>query len=246
MGNKMNHGFTIIEVMLFLAVTGALAVAILVGSGISINQQRYRDSVNTMKSFLQLQYSEATNVSNDRTGEEGCLDGVIGGTPPIAPQPRGTSNCIILGRYITIDASGTMLTASDVVGSRKSSSDAANDLDEIRNNYTLGLSTLDQDEKNVDWGAQIVAPKTTTPQALTVLIIRSPLSGSIMTFVAEGERVALTTLINGGILSTERNLCINAEVGSFVGKRQAVRISAYAASQSAIEIPSESESICDA
>ena len=48
-----SKGFTIIEVMLFLAVTGALAVAILVGSGVAIGQQRYKDSVNSLQSFIQ-------------------------------------------------------------------------------------------------------------------------------------------------------------------------------------------------
>ena len=44
MGAKTQNGFTIIEVMLFLAITGMLAAAILVGSGVAIGQQRYRDS----------------------------------------------------------------------------------------------------------------------------------------------------------------------------------------------------------
>lgn len=246
MGNTTHRGFTIIEVMLFLAVTGALAVAILVGSGVAINQQRYKDSVNTMKSFLQTQYSEATNVTNSRTGDEGCSNAVIGSAPSVTLQPRGTSDCIILGRYITIDATGTKLTASDVVGSRLTNTDALNDLLEIKTNYVLGLSTVDQDESDVEWGSQIVKPSTTTAQPLSILIIRSPLSGSIMTFVYDGVAPDLAAVVSSGILPTNKNLCINAEPGSFVGKRQAVRINAFAASQSAIEIPSESESVCDA
>jgi len=66
MVTKTQGGFTVIEVMLFLAVTGLLAVGILVGSGVAIGQQRYRDSVNTLKSYIQQQYSEVTSVINNR------------------------------------------------------------------------------------------------------------------------------------------------------------------------------------
>ena len=40
MGKQNTTGFTVIEVMLFLAVTGLLAIGILVGSGVAIGQQR--------------------------------------------------------------------------------------------------------------------------------------------------------------------------------------------------------------
>ena len=50
MAAKTNNGFTVIETMLFLGVAGALTMGVLVGSGASINQQRYRDSVNSLKS----------------------------------------------------------------------------------------------------------------------------------------------------------------------------------------------------
>ena len=81
MGIKTDSGFTIIEAMLFLAVAGALTVAVLAGSGAAINQQRYKDSVNSFKSLLQQQYSEATNVVNDRDGTQACANAVVVRTP---------------------------------------------------------------------------------------------------------------------------------------------------------------------
>ena len=45
--NKLSGGFTIIEVMLFLAVSGVLAAGILATVGGTIGAQRYRDAVDS-------------------------------------------------------------------------------------------------------------------------------------------------------------------------------------------------------
>jgi type II secretory pathway pseudopilin PulG len=248
MGINRQPGFTIIEVMLFLAVTGMLAVAILVGSGVSIGQQRYRDSVNTFKSFIQQQYNETTNVVNSRTGDSACVNAMVE-TPPEnvpAPQSRGTSECVILGRFITVGANGADVTAENVVGYRTSPTTppAATDLAELTTNYTLGVSPIDKDTNQVEWGAHIVKPKTSTAQPLSVLIVRSPLSGSVMTFVSESVQTNLNALVATGINKINHDVCVDADAGSFVGTRQAIRINAYASSGSAIEIPSEGDGIC--
>ena len=46
-------GFTIIEMMLFLAVSGAMAAGIMVGVGATVNAQRYRDATHSLVSFFQ-------------------------------------------------------------------------------------------------------------------------------------------------------------------------------------------------
>ena len=252
MGIRKQAGFTIIEVMLFLAVTGMLTVAILVGSGISISQQRYRDSVNTLKSLIQEQYSEAANVSNDRGNDASCANAVIAQPPdPVPnPQPRGTSDCVIMGRLFTVGDNGIDLTISNVVGYRTSTTAPAEatDLLELQKNYKITASPIDTEQNQVEWGAKIVKPKTTTLEPLSIMIIRSPLSGSIMTFVGDGVAGGangLNTLAAAGLNTSARNICLDAEVGTFVGKRQAIRINALASSASAIEIPSESEGVCD-
>lgn len=252
MGIRKNAGFTIIEVMLFLAVTGMLTVAILVGSGVSINQQRYRDSVNTLKSFIQDQYSEATNVTNSRSGDSACTNAVVAQPPESVPtpQPRGTSECVLMGRLVTVGDNGVDLVASNVVGYRTSQTapTEGTDLLELTTNYRIAVSPIDAEDSQVEWGARIVKPKTTTVEPLSIMIIHSPLSGAIMTFVGDGVATganALNALASAGINNKSRDICIDAEQGSFVGKRQAVRINAFASSASAIEIPSESEGVCD-
>lgn len=239
MGINKNHGFTIIEVMLFLAVTGALTIAILAGAGVQINQQRYRDSVSSLKSFLQAQYSEVTNVINDRGNNWECTDG----TPQEATnggQPRGTSNCVILGRLVTVDGSGTQLTASNVVGFKPATPDDANgDIEELQS-YDMSVTTIGQETDEVSWGARIVNPQNlANPQSMAMLIVRSPLSGAVLTFTSNGvepTQEGLRGMIVPGNMQ-QRDLCVDPSAGSLVGQRLAVRIAAYASNQSAIETP---------
>lgn len=244
MGTYRQTGFTVIEVMLFLAVTGLLAIGILVGSGISIGQQRYRDSVNSVKSYIQQQYNEVANVVNGRNKGWTCdSNGTVSEVP--SGQARGTSDCVILGRYITVDATGTKLLASNVVGYRIPGAPVAtSDVAELAN-YRLSSSPIESETEEVPWGAQIVKQKTTTPQPFSFLILRSPLSGSIFTFTAEGEPANLATLVTVANTSNVGHLCLNADAGTFVGKRMEVRVDAQATSQSAVYIPEESDSVCD-
>jgi type II secretory pathway pseudopilin PulG len=247
MGSKTNNGFTIIEVMLFLAVTGALAVAILVGAGVSIGQQRYRDSVNSLKSFVQTQYNEVTNVVNDRDKNWTCdANGNVTSNQTGDGEPRGTSDCVILGRFITVDDTGTKVSSSNVIGYRHpNATTAGSDIAELRTNYDLTLSPINPETTEISWGAQVVQPKTTTPMPISMLILRSPLSGSVMTFTQDGVQTNVANMIVVANTTGEKNLCVNAEVGSFVGKRLAVQISAYATNQGAVQIPPESAGLCD-
>lgn len=239
MGIKKNHGFTIIEVMLFLAVTGALTIAILAGAGIQINQQRYRDSVSSLKSFLQAQYSEVTNVINDRGNNWECNDSGVAEEVTNGGQPRGTSNCVILGRLVTVDSSGAQLTASNVVGFKPTNEDSDGDLQELQR-YNMSVTTVGQETGEVSWGARIVNPQNlANPQSMAMLIVRSPLSGAVLTFTSNGVepiQEGLRNMIVSGNMQ-QRDLCVDPSAGSLVGQRLAVRIAAYASNQSAIETP---------
>lgn len=246
MSVKTDNGFTVIEVMLFLGVTGLLAIGVLAGSGVAIGQQRYRDSVNTFKSFLQEQYSESANVVNARTGEWNCGSNARVNEQANGGEARGTSDCVLLGRFISINETGKELRAANVTAYRvQGAEEANNDIEEIAENYRLAQSPVELEESEVNWGATIVRPKSTNPQPISMLIVRSPLSGATLTFTAPGNTTNLNELVTQQNLATERNLCVDPDGTPFVGERLAVRIAPYAASQSAISIPTEGEGVCD-
>jgi len=69
---RASRGFTIIEVMLFLAVTGVLAAGILASVGSTLGLQRYRDAVDGFSSYIQGQYGQTISVRNDIDNHREC------------------------------------------------------------------------------------------------------------------------------------------------------------------------------
>ena len=65
---RNKNGFTIIEVSLFLAITGLLFLSVTLGVQNSIYQQRYNDSVQGFVNFLRNVYNEVLNVQSEGNG----------------------------------------------------------------------------------------------------------------------------------------------------------------------------------
>lgn len=183
------QGFTIIETMLVLAVTGVLIASLLVGVGTTLNAQRYKDAVSSFKSLVQQQYAELNNVANDRNSNWTCGSNAtpVQANSGIAP---GQSNCVLLGRLMTVDAT-TIKTAS-VVGYQTATTMQPTDVQTLKSDYTLGVSSDSIESSSLEWGAQIAWPKSgagartpTTPRTLSLLFVRSPDSGTIYTFSSD-------------------------------------------------------------
>ncbi|MBC7565271.1 type II secretion system protein [Candidatus Saccharibacteria bacterium] len=242
------RGFTIIETMLVLAVTGVLIASLLVGIGASINTQRYKDSVVSFKSLIQSQYSMVSDVSNARSAGWTCSSSA---TP--VPNANGTapgqSDCVLLGRYLSI-VDGAISSAS-IVGYENSTNSAANDIAEITSNYTLGISTDSIDASTLEWGSAIAWPKSgtgsknpTTPRSLAILIISSPTSGTSYTFTSDSvydiktitSASLKTMMVVGNVIpgQSQRTVCVDPN-GVTVPEKVAVYIGQSASDASAIE-----------
>lgn len=240
MRTQKHSGFTIIEVMLFLAITGALTVGILVGSSVVIGQHRYRDSVNSFKGYVQDQYSQIANVVNSETKQPTCTR--TGDTLELKasiPVARGTSECVVMGRFIFIN--GDRATAYNLVGQPPGSLPSGGDT-AVLNTYALALQS--PDEYEISWGARIVEPKSTTSTVASILIVRSPLSGSILTYILDGDRRSDVRAMLSDANMIQKDFCVDSN-GSPIASRMAIRITARAANQSAIEIPLETDRVCD-
>lgn len=251
MGSSKNSGFTIIETMLFLAISTALMVAILIGSNGPINEQRYRDGVDSLKSYVQDQYSFTANTSNARTGTESCVGNPAAGpSGPLAVSPAGgqapgTSDCLLLGRYVEMADDGKTLTASDVLGYQVSSTQRATDVDDLMLNYSLALSSIGQETYMVPWDMQVV--QDTNPsnaKKFSIMIVRSPRSGSTLTFTTASNSVSPNAIRSVANNTTPLHMCLGGNGNLFSGVRKEVRINGRASNQGAVEVPIESDSIC--
>lgn len=247
MGTQSTRGFTIIETMLFLAISGVLIVAMIAGTGASINIQRYRDAVETFKAMLQEQYSELSSVHNDRDNSWSCNDQAQ--TEQDAGQVRGQSGCMLMGRYLAIDAS--TITTHSIVGVQTSSSTSGTDIDKLRTNYQLAPSTLSSETLTMEWATQIAWPSVnsgvtralpTTPRTIAILFLRSPDSGQIFTFTSDNAPIQpspqnLVSMIVAGRTTpgqAEQTICIDSN-GLFVTSESSVFINAYATGPTSIE-----------
>lgn len=247
--HTISQGFTIVETMLVLAVTGVLIATLLVGVGTTIHVQRYQDAVVSLKSLLQSQYSMVDDVTNDRTGSWSCSASAV----PVQAQngtSPGQSDCVLLGRYVSI-VDGDVHTAS-IVGYETATTAGVDDVATIKGNYTLGISPSSVETSTLEWGSKIAWPSSgsgakspTSPRALSMLIVRSPDSGTSYTFTSDTvydvATVNSTNLKDMMITSTssvpgqlERTLCVDPD-GVAVPDVMAVYIGQAASGPSAIE-----------
>lgn len=245
MGSSYKSGFTLIETMLFLAITGALVVAVLIGTGASINIQRYHDSVTSLKSFIQKQYSDTINVQNELQPTDISCDSNANVGAPGATKPRGQSNCVVMGKHITIDQ-GTITTRT-VIGHEGGAPIGSSEVD-LMKSYNLSTLASSAETSQLEWGAQIAWPisgggarNPTTPRPISILIIRSPQNGEIYTFTADDTNTPLKSMIVAGSGTvpgiygqSQRTICVDSD-GLFVGNNMAVSINAYATSASDVE-----------
>lgn len=217
-------GFTVIEVMLFLAISGMLFAGIIIGTGSSINNQRYKDSVNSLQSTLQRQFSEVTNVVNYDQKVD-CAG--------IANLNRGQTNCTILGRYLTYSGGGAIVIKS-VIGSRFDNSLVIDDISAFRQ-YILTLKQISS--YNLEWNTTI-RNSSNLPMSFSILMLRSPLSGAVRTFINNSSVVAdanVSTLLTSTNLDTSGELCVDPN-GLTQIKQTEVYINKGATNSAAIEI----------
>ncbi len=126
------RGFTIIEVSLFLAISGFLIIGLLVGTSASISRQRYNDSVQDFAEFLRRTYSSVINVENPRSGvaeNKGICSAQGLFKNPANPGETseedesnsdahpGRTDCAIYGKLITFHEGGRpVIYTYDIIG----------------------------------------------------------------------------------------------------------------------------------
>lgn len=250
MGKRYTDGFTVIETMMFIAISGVLVVALLVGTGVALSSQRYRDSVQTLKSFLQGQYSEVMSVKNDRTDDWFCNETTETGQDTIDGEDRGQSDCVIIGRYIQIK--GGDITAYTVLARDVGiNTEVSSDIEALQNQYLYAAPDLYVSTSYLEWstsidwvveGADSDKPPADIERSVAILIVRSPQSGQIYTFTSNNAQDEVTNgviqqmIVAGDAVPGQaaRTLCINPN-GILVLNRMSVYIGAFANGSSSIE-----------
>ena len=117
MGRHLQKGFTIIEVMLVLAITSLMLSAVLNNSSRRVNEQHYREGVESFRDFLAGTFEDIDSVKNDVLGQiKRCNSSPFAGDNTVAW--RGSAECFYSGREVTItydrSSGSTKLTSRSV------------------------------------------------------------------------------------------------------------------------------------
>jgi type II secretory pathway pseudopilin PulG len=237
-----NGGFTIIEVMLFLGITGLLALTLLGGWTTMINTQRYKDSVKTVQSFLQTQYNLVYNVENVKQDDGGPFCALNGSNEPqfvATGVLRGQSNCIQMGRLIHI-SNGTQVRVYAIVGADLANTASTDAAEIVRRNPIVVNDELQisESELTVPWQAEVVNRRSIGGiQNVALAIIRSPLTGSVHTYRVGTDGANLPDVESMIAVANEQevNLCLDPGV-AFAGNRIGVAVRERASAQSFVQI----------
>lgn len=258
MGTHKTAGFTIIETMLFLAISGLLIVSLLIGVGASVNVQRYRDAAESFKGLLQEQYADLTSVENARTDSWSCGSTAVPSNAGPVYDNRGQSQCILIGKYVWVD--NTDISVYTVIGYPKFTTPpltSSDDITSLKTNYVLNVSSGEAQKSTLEWGTRISYPvkvngttnsTPATPRKLGFLVVRSPESGQIYTFVNNDPNVPNATNIGTATFTDllvagnaapgnqgEQLICVDTN-GLFASSDRGVYIGSFATGASAVEI----------
>lgn len=176
--SMIKRGFTIIEVTLFLAVTGLLFVGIMVGTQNSIWQHRYNDTVQNFADFWRNIYSDTLSPGNYTTDRGGMSDRAIYG------------KLVVFGTESDGDGAENKIDVYTVTGKADCAENedgtgcaTKTELIDKLVGVDLKASTDSREDYRPKWGAKIQDTEGATYRGL-VLVVRHPEIGTVNTLVA--------------------------------------------------------------
>ena len=205
---SQRHGFTVIEVMLFLAISGLMMLGLFVGINGSINNARYNDATRSFRAFMSDQYGKVTAIQNDRAplDVEACRFGGAGAVT--GARRAGASNCIVVGQFISTP-DGKSFT-SRTVAAKATISAAAKSATSVRDVLQAQDAFLTQDtseEYTATWGTSTTAGGSVAP-GYSILIVRSPTTSLASTFM-KNTAITFEQMLAGDTTPGDMHICVH-------------------------------------
>lgn len=181
-GRVTQKGFTIVETMLVLGISGMMLAGIMASVGAGIASQRYKDAANATVDYLQGQYNLTSNTRNDRRHEESyCSTSGLSATP--RTEFRATGECTIVGRMIRGNGSEIVSLPLYATVDPESLRGESNPLEALKKSK-LVEDTTKSEPYTLEWGTRLFpAGNKAVSQTFSIAIIRSPFTGIINTFI---------------------------------------------------------------
>lgn len=207
-GHMRQDGFTVIEVILFLGISGLLLFGALASVNGSVNSTRFNDAVNTTASYFQRQYTEVSSGRNIRDATLGCSNGnVNNGNASI-----GSTKCVVLGRLLQFNTGTNIVSTRYIVGVDTTNIAAGDSAAVVAASpkATVGNANL-EDTFEVPWSIDFNKVTQGATAVNSLAIIRSPISERILfySFQAPANINVLTaTQIRDANLNRAVDICL--------------------------------------
>lgn len=210
-GVSRQRGFTVIEVTLFLGITGLLFMIALLGTGSTIRTVRFSDSGRSAAAYVQRQYDDIINGLNSRLGTENCVGGVVGSTN----QTPGTSDCLLMGKVLLFTKNSDTVKVYNVIGTEPANVDySQTDTQLISAFKPKAVTSTGVVDYSIPWGAYISGIKRLSDNQETgaLLLVRSPKSSRIVSYTYKFTLPLATDLLpvvnNSANVGKTTNFCI--------------------------------------
>jgi type II secretory pathway pseudopilin PulG len=216
--SRPQAGFTMIEVMLFLAITGLLFLIGFWGTGFQVRNVRFTDGMRDLNSYLQQQYNLVATGANPREVTATCSNPGGGVSTPPSFGTGGTTttagssgSCVLLGKLMKFKPGSSDLVTYYVVGKRLDTSQLTGDDMTDLVNSSPAISPQATETYNVNWGLTFLQSGTASPNNLSqaFAFLRSPSSGKILSFAFSSNTIDNNTAYGndsqlrvGGVLSS--------------------------------------------
>lgn len=177
---SFKKGFTLIEVLIFLAISGALAAGIIISTASVVDKQRYNGAIRGFMDYMQTVYSEVANPKNENEGGGRDQNNFIYGKLVVFDQDKGNGQVrtyTVVGNKNNIKGS-VVRDALSLLQDVNASINRPNSDKESENRiYEMSL-------QNMSWDIDVQDIEG-KPFEGSILIARSPSSGVIYTYVAK-------------------------------------------------------------
>ncbi|HET6622675.1 MAG TPA: prepilin-type N-terminal cleavage/methylation domain-containing protein [Candidatus Saccharimonadales bacterium] len=182
-------GFTIIEVLLFVAVSALLLAGVMAGITTNLNSTRFLASTKSLENYLQKQYDDVLAGVAERHTDASCPYSGGGG----ATQPPGASDgCVVIGKLVRFTDKQLLVfpVVSQMEPTTLCHADGNGDALAIGRYCPITLSSnrgVDVAEYEYQWGVSVAEGNKLQPNGNpadynALAILRSPASGNMYTF----------------------------------------------------------------
>jgi type II secretory pathway pseudopilin PulG len=234
------QGFTIIEVSLFLAISGSL-ILLTIGLWTMVSRQRFQDTMITLKNTIQSEYEEVRTNINERLGNTDIKECF---SKNVETNRAGNSECLVIGKLIQFTRDSQDVRISYIVSEGDKSGDYSGMGDEQalkkmalhviggNNTGTSGYYIKTSDpavipkDIRIEWGGEFASGWTIPVEVKapepsdTIAILHSPISNAVLVFAFKSNPVGSDgklDLSGSGLINQPVALMIRNNLVGFKG-----------------------------